>query len=205
MTADLPVSIGLFLLASVAIVVAAVNLTAAADVIAARMGLGRLWVGSLLLAGATSLPELATAIAAALAGLRHAGCGQYVRGQHAQHEQPCHSHRPFRRPSDLPDAGPSAEGGCDIRHCPHGSGYPLHSAQDGRYVDGREPGGRGYTHRIPCAVRRCAQVQPGHRGARGGGTGPLAAVGPGLCSQPARRPFLWPDRYWPSPPSASPT
>ncbi len=68
MTADLPVSIGLFLLASVAIVVAAVNLTAAADVIAARMGLGRLWVGSLLLAGATSLPELATAIAAALAG-----------------------------------------------------------------------------------------------------------------------------------------
>ncbi|MDA0988179.1 MAG: hypothetical protein O2783_03395 [Chloroflexi bacterium] len=68
MTISLPIALGLFSLAAVAIVVAAVFLTTAADIIASRMGLGRLWVGSLLLAGATSLPELATGVAAALAG-----------------------------------------------------------------------------------------------------------------------------------------
>ena len=68
MEVSLPIAIGLFSMASVAIVVAAIFLTTAADIIASRMGLGRLWVGSLLLAGATSLPELATAITAALAG-----------------------------------------------------------------------------------------------------------------------------------------
>ena len=68
MEVSLSVAIGLFFIASVAIVVAAIFLTTAADIIASRMGLGRLWVGSLLLAGATSLPELATAITAALAG-----------------------------------------------------------------------------------------------------------------------------------------
>ena len=68
MGVSLSIAIGLFSLASVSVVVAAIFLTTAADIIASRMGLGRLWVGSLLLAGATSLPELATAIAAALAG-----------------------------------------------------------------------------------------------------------------------------------------
>ena len=68
MEVSLPVALGLFATASVVIVVAAIFLTTAADIIATRMGLGRLWVGSLLLAGATSLPELATAITAALAG-----------------------------------------------------------------------------------------------------------------------------------------
>ena len=68
MEVSLSIAIGLFSLASVAIVVAAIFLTTAADIIATRMGLGRLWVGSLLLAGATSLPELATAITAVLAG-----------------------------------------------------------------------------------------------------------------------------------------
>ena len=68
MTVNLPIAVGLFSLAAVVIVVAATFLTTAADIIASRMGLGRLWVGSLLLAGATSLPELATAVAAAMAG-----------------------------------------------------------------------------------------------------------------------------------------
>lgn len=68
MTVDLPIATGLFSLAAVTIVVAAMFLTTAADIIATRMGLGRLWVGSLLLAGATSLPELATAVAASLEG-----------------------------------------------------------------------------------------------------------------------------------------
>ena len=68
MTVNLPIAVGVFSLAAVVIVVAATFLTTAADIIASRMGLGRLWVGSLLLAGATSLPELATAVAAAMAG-----------------------------------------------------------------------------------------------------------------------------------------
>ena len=53
MELSLTPAIGLFLPAAVVIVVAASFLTAAADTIASRMGLGRLWVGSLLLAGAT--------------------------------------------------------------------------------------------------------------------------------------------------------
>ena len=61
-------AIGLFLAAAVVIVVAAAFLTTSADVIATRMGLGRLWVGGLMLAGATSLPELVTVVSAALGG-----------------------------------------------------------------------------------------------------------------------------------------
>jgi cation:H+ antiporter len=68
MEVNLSIALGMFSLASVAIVASAVYLTTAADIIAVRMGLGRLWVGSLLLAGATSLPELATGVAAALSG-----------------------------------------------------------------------------------------------------------------------------------------
>ncbi|MCH7706540.1 MAG: hypothetical protein IIB33_05785, partial [Chloroflexi bacterium] len=75
MEVSLPIAIGLFSLAAVVIVVAAIFLTTAADIIATRMGLGRLWVGSLLLAGATSLPELATAITAALAGSANLAAG----------------------------------------------------------------------------------------------------------------------------------
>jgi cation:H+ antiporter len=56
-------------LASGAVVVAAgIVLAKAGDAIAARTGLGRLWVGALLLAGATSLPELATDITAVRIG-----------------------------------------------------------------------------------------------------------------------------------------
>ena len=52
-------------LASAAIVVAAgAALTRAADTIAEATGLGRAWIGAVLLAGATSLPELATDVAA---------------------------------------------------------------------------------------------------------------------------------------------
>ncbi len=78
MELSLTVAIGLFLGAAVVIVVAASFLTAAADVIATRMGLGRLWVGSLLLAGATSLPELVTAVAAALGGSTELAAGNIL-------------------------------------------------------------------------------------------------------------------------------
>jgi cation:H+ antiporter len=75
MTVNLPIAVGMFSLAAVVVVMAATFLTTAADVIAFRMNLGRLWVGSFLLAGATSLPELATAVAAALAGSAELAAG----------------------------------------------------------------------------------------------------------------------------------
>lgn len=58
----------LFLVGGAVIVVAGVALTGAADAIAERTGLGRLWIGAVLLAAATSLPELTTDIAAVRLG-----------------------------------------------------------------------------------------------------------------------------------------
>ena len=59
----------LTLLASgVLLVLAGAVLTRAADVMAERTGIGRLWIGSVLLAGATSLPELATDVSAVRMG-----------------------------------------------------------------------------------------------------------------------------------------
>lgn len=54
----------LFVATAAAIVAAGTVLSRQADAIAERTGIGRVWVGSILLAGATSLPELATDIAA---------------------------------------------------------------------------------------------------------------------------------------------
>jgi cation:H+ antiporter len=52
-------------LASAAVVVAAgIALTRSADAIAEATGLGRAWIGAVLLAGATSLPEVATDVSA---------------------------------------------------------------------------------------------------------------------------------------------
>lgn len=61
---NLPGAIVLFLGASAFVVFSAIALARAGDVIAARTGLGHLWVGSLLIAGATSLPELVTNVTA---------------------------------------------------------------------------------------------------------------------------------------------
>lgn len=59
----------LLLLASgLLLVFAGAVLTSAADAIAERSGLGRLWVGTVLLAAATSLPELATDVNAVRIG-----------------------------------------------------------------------------------------------------------------------------------------
>ena len=56
------------LLAGAVVVTAGTRLARSADVIAARTHLGGAWVGSVLLAGATSLPELTTDIAAVRMG-----------------------------------------------------------------------------------------------------------------------------------------
>ena len=53
-----------FALTGLAVVGAGVVLTMAADTVAEVTGLGRLWVGSILLAAGTSLPELLTGVAA---------------------------------------------------------------------------------------------------------------------------------------------
>jgi Ca2+/H+ antiporter len=57
-----------FVLSAVVIVAAGTVLARSGDVIAARTGLGGLWVGSVLLALATSLPEITTDIAAVRLG-----------------------------------------------------------------------------------------------------------------------------------------
>lgn len=58
----------LFLAAAAALVVAGTWLARAADAIADRTGIGRVWIGTVLLAAATSLPELASDVAAVRQG-----------------------------------------------------------------------------------------------------------------------------------------
>lgn len=55
---------GTLLAAAVVLIVAAVGLTKAADSIAERTGIGRIWIGVVLVAGATSLPEAAVDVSA---------------------------------------------------------------------------------------------------------------------------------------------
>lgn len=58
-----------FLGSALLIVVAGTALSRSADVIAQKSRLGGLWVGSILLAGATSLPEMVTSISSGVMGL----------------------------------------------------------------------------------------------------------------------------------------
>ena len=58
-----------------AVVVAGVFLTRAADAIGERMGLGQAWAGVMLLATATSLPELATDVSAVRLGAPNLAAG----------------------------------------------------------------------------------------------------------------------------------
>jgi cation:H+ antiporter len=57
-----------FALTALLLIAAASLLTHAADAISLRTGIGRVWIGSVLLAGATSLPELATDVSAVRMG-----------------------------------------------------------------------------------------------------------------------------------------
>jgi cation:H+ antiporter len=65
----MPLLVGQFVLLAAGVAIAGVVLARAADAIAEATRLGRLLVGSLLLAGATSLPELSVNLAAVRAGL----------------------------------------------------------------------------------------------------------------------------------------
>lgn len=64
-----PLAIAGFLAGAAAVVAAGTVLARAGDAIGARTGLGGVWVGSLLVAAATSLPEFATDVPAVLLGL----------------------------------------------------------------------------------------------------------------------------------------
>ena len=74
-----------FVASAVVIVAAATQLAKYGDVIALRTRLGGMFVGTLLLAGATSLPELLTSINAVRPGRSESYCRQYLRQQHVQH------------------------------------------------------------------------------------------------------------------------
>lgn len=64
-----------FSAAALVLIVAAVFLTRAADAIADGTGIGRVWIGALLLAGATSLPELVTDISSVRIGAADLAAG----------------------------------------------------------------------------------------------------------------------------------
>lgn len=70
--------LGVFVLLGAVIFVVATRLTRAADTIADVTGLGRVWVGVILLAGSTSLPEIATDVNAALLDLPDIGVGDLM-------------------------------------------------------------------------------------------------------------------------------
>jgi len=61
-------ALAVFLGSASVLVAAAVVLTRAGDAIAEHTGVGRVWIGAVLVAGATSLPELATDVAAVRIG-----------------------------------------------------------------------------------------------------------------------------------------
>lgn len=63
------------LVTGTALVLAGAMLARAADGISTRTGLGRLWIGSVLLAAATSLPEFTTDVAAVRLGVPDLGAG----------------------------------------------------------------------------------------------------------------------------------
>jgi cation:H+ antiporter len=67
-----------FLLLGTAVFLLASRLAQDADRIADSTGLGRLWIGTLLLAGSTSLPELLTDVNAALLDLPNIGVGDLL-------------------------------------------------------------------------------------------------------------------------------
>lgn len=67
--------LGAFALLGVGVFVAAARLARHADAIADATGIGRVWVGSVLLAASTSLPELVTDVNAGLLGAVDIGVG----------------------------------------------------------------------------------------------------------------------------------
>jgi cation:H+ antiporter len=70
--------VGQFLLSSIVVVFAAIQLAKYGDVIALRTRLGRMFIGLLLIAGATSLPEVLTTISAIFQGVPNLAAGNLL-------------------------------------------------------------------------------------------------------------------------------
>lgn len=68
----------IFLGTAIIVVLAGTALAASGDTIASRTGWGRVWVGTLLLAGATSLPEMVTTISAVNIGAPNMAVGNVM-------------------------------------------------------------------------------------------------------------------------------
>jgi cation:H+ antiporter len=66
-----------FLLSAVIVVAAAIKLAEYGDIIAVRTGLGGIFVGTIFLAGATSLPEIVASISAFRAGVPNLAAGNF--------------------------------------------------------------------------------------------------------------------------------
>jgi cation:H+ antiporter len=73
-----PLPVGAFLLVGIAVFVVASRLTKHADAIADATGLGRIWIGALLLSAVTSLPEITTDVSAARLGALDIGVGDLM-------------------------------------------------------------------------------------------------------------------------------
>ncbi|MBK7894248.1 MAG: hypothetical protein IPJ90_05065 [Anaerolineaceae bacterium] len=67
-----------FLLSSAVVVYAAIKLAEYGDIIAVRTKLGGLFVGTIFLAGATSLPELIASISAFQSGYPNLAAGNFL-------------------------------------------------------------------------------------------------------------------------------
>ena len=74
----LTLPLAIFAVAGLVVGVLASRLTRHADAIADATGLGRIWIGSILLAAATSLPELVTDTSAAALGALELGVGDLM-------------------------------------------------------------------------------------------------------------------------------
>ena len=81
------VKVVLFLLASVVVIGGAVLLATSGDVIADKSRWGRLWVGTILIAGATSLPELVTTITAVMIDAPKLAGGNIFGASRSRHVQ----------------------------------------------------------------------------------------------------------------------
>ena len=99
-----------FTISAALIVLAAIQLAKYGDVIAIRTRLGGMFIGVLLLAGATSLPEVLTTISALYYGAAQPGRRQPAGQQHVQYvpagdprpAEPQAAHCCAKRPSSMP-------------------------------------------------------------------------------------------------------
>jgi len=163
-----------FVLLATVVAVAGTFLARAADAIAAVTGLGRMLIGSVLLAAATSLPELTVDVTAVRAGMADLAVGL---GGHVRRHDP-------RRPDDLV----AGARGLD-RRSPAGSDRPCHRKHVWQQCVQHDP--LRAAGRLPCrtAVHGSVACACGHRprGDPGDGDRGARAALPWRATHPGHR------------------